>query len=64
LDVLPGPVSHEIFGNECDQIGRDNFPEACNDAPGVDRVKLHEYIGNAALQFFDSNLRVRRESPK
>jgi predicted dienelactone hydrolase len=64
LDVLPGPVSHEIFGNECDQIGRDNFPEACNDAPGVDRVKLHEYIGNAALQFFDSNLHVRRASPK
>ena len=64
LDVLPGPVSHEIFGNECDQVGRDNFPETCNDTPGVDRVKLHEYIGNAALQFFDSNLRVRRESPK
>ena len=64
LDVLPGPVSHEIFGNECDQVGRDNFPEACNDAPGVDRVKLHEYIGNAALQFFDANLHVRRESPK
>jgi predicted dienelactone hydrolase len=33
LDVLPGPVSHEIFGNECDQVGRDNYPEACNDAP-------------------------------
>jgi predicted dienelactone hydrolase len=64
LDVLPGPVSHEIFGNECDQVGRDNFPEACNDAPGVDRVKLHEYIGNAALQFFNANLHVRRESPK
>jgi hypothetical protein len=45
-------------------VGRDNFPETCNDTPGVDRVKLHEYIGNAALQFFDSNLRVRRESPK
>jgi predicted dienelactone hydrolase len=64
LDVLPGPVSHEIFGNECDQVGRDNFPEACNDAPGVDRVKLHEYIGNAALQFFNTNLHVRRENPK
>jgi predicted dienelactone hydrolase len=44
LDVLPGPVGHEIFGNECDQIGRDNFPEACNDAPGVDRARLHEHI--------------------
>jgi predicted dienelactone hydrolase len=63
LDVLPGPVSHEIFGNECDQLGRDNFPEACSDAPGVDRVKLHDYIGKAALEFFDTNLGVKRQSP-
>jgi predicted dienelactone hydrolase len=60
LDVLPGPIGHEIFDNECDQIGRDNFPEACNHAPGVDRVKLHAHIGNAALRFFDSNLRTDR----
>lgn len=64
LDVLPGPVGHEIFDNECDQIGRDNYPEACNDAPGVDRAMLHAYIGKVALQFFDANLHVRRESPK
>jgi predicted dienelactone hydrolase len=63
LDVLPGQVSHEIFDNECDQIGRDNYPESCIDAPGVDRAKLHEYIGNAALKFFDSNLGVQRQSP-
>jgi predicted dienelactone hydrolase len=64
LDVLTGPVSHEIFDNECDQTGRDNYPEACNDAPGVDRAKLHAYIGEAALQFFDFNLHVRRDSRK
>jgi predicted dienelactone hydrolase len=63
LDVLPGPVGHEIFGNECDQVGRDNYPEACTDAPGVDRAKLHEYIGNAAVRFFDTNLNVRRQGP-
>jgi predicted dienelactone hydrolase len=63
LDVLAGPVGHEIFDNECDQTGRDNFPKACIDAPGVDRAKLHEDIGNAALKFFDTNLRVRRRSP-
>ncbi len=33
LDVLPGPVGREIFDNECDQVGRDNYPEACVDAP-------------------------------
>jgi predicted dienelactone hydrolase len=64
LDVLPGPVGHEIFGNECDQLARDNFPEACSDAPGVDRIKLHDYIGKTALEFFDKNLGVRRQSPK
>ena len=63
LDVLPGQVSHEIFDNECDQVGRDNYPDACIDAAGVDRAKLHEYIGNAALKFFDANLKVKRQKP-
>jgi predicted dienelactone hydrolase len=63
LDVLPGQVNHEIFDNECDQLGRDNYPEGCVDAPGVDRVKLHEYIGNVAWKFFDTNLNARRQSP-
>ena len=63
LDILPGPVGHEIFTNECDQIGRDNYPESCIDPPSVDRGKLHAYIGNAALQFFDANLSVRRGNP-
>jgi predicted dienelactone hydrolase len=61
LDVLPGPVQHEIFGNECDELGRDNYPETCVDAAGVDRATLHEYIGNAALQFFDKSLGVQRQ---
>jgi predicted dienelactone hydrolase len=63
LDVLQGQVSHEIFGNECDQVGRDNYPDACIDAPGVDRAKLHEHIGSAALKFFDTNLGVQRQKP-
>jgi predicted dienelactone hydrolase len=62
LDILPGAVDHEIFGNECDQLGRDNYPSACIDAPGVDRAKLHEHIGGAALAFFDAHLGVRRLS--
>jgi predicted dienelactone hydrolase len=62
LDVLPGLVDHEIFVNECDALGRDTWPEACIDAPGIDRNKWHDYIGNAALKFFDTNLGVKRES--
>jgi hypothetical protein len=38
-------VNHEIFDHECDQIGRDNYP-----APGVDRAKLPEYIGNNGVR--------------
>jgi len=62
LEILPGPVGHEIFGNECDEVGRDNFPESCADAPGVDRAALHEHIGAAAVGFFDASLGVRRQA--
>ncbi|BBX02184.1 dienelactone hydrolase [Mycolicibacterium moriokaense] len=57
LNILPGDVDHEIFTNECNQIGRDEFPEACIDAPGVDRTALHREIADAASRFFDSHLR-------
>jgi predicted dienelactone hydrolase len=62
LDVMPGLVDHEIFVNECDDLGRDTWPEACIDAPGVDRNTWHEYIGSAALKFFDTNLGVQRDN--
>jgi predicted dienelactone hydrolase len=61
LEVLPGPVGHEIFDNECDAIGRDNFPEACADAPGVDRAAGGAPHPAAAAGFFDSTLGVRRQ---
>jgi predicted dienelactone hydrolase len=64
LDVLSGPVGHEIFDNECDQIGRDNYPESCNDPAGVDRAALHQYIGRTALDFFDASLSVHRTGSK
>ena len=60
LDVLPGLVDHEIFVNECNDEGRNEFPEACVDAPGVDRGKIHERVGTAAVKFFDAGLNVRR----
>jgi hypothetical protein len=56
LHVIPGPDDHEIFVNECDDEGRDEFPEACIDAPGVDRAAIHQTVGNAAVQFFDTSL--------
>src|SRR6185437_13172613 len=29
LVIIPGAVDHEIFVNECDAEGKDEFPEAC-----------------------------------
>ncbi len=63
LDVMAGAVDHEIFVNECDQDGRDTWPEACVDAAGVDRAQWHEHIGSAAVRFFDTTLDVMRSTP-
>lgn len=57
LNVLPGKVGHEIFLNECNQLGREQFPEACIDDPSVDRHLLHAEISSAATTFFDTQLR-------
>ena len=56
LVVIPGLVDHEIFVNECDDEGRDEFPKACIDASGVDRHAIHEAVGAPALEFFGVNL--------
>ncbi len=56
LHVIPGRVDHEIFVNQCDQEGKDEFPEACIDASGVDRGAIHKSVGEAALKFFGAHL--------
>jgi predicted dienelactone hydrolase len=56
LWVIPGPVGHEIFTNECDDEGKAEFPEGCIDHAGVDRHKLHDQIAAAALKFFSDKL--------
>ena len=59
LAVIPGDVDHEIFVNECDQEGRDEFPEACIDAPGVDRHAIHLDVARDVIRFFDATLAGR-----
>jgi predicted dienelactone hydrolase len=54
LSIIPGLVDHEIFVNECNEDGRDEFPETCIDAPGVDRAAIHEAVGSAAVKFFEA----------
>jgi predicted dienelactone hydrolase len=58
LHVIPGRVDHDIFVNECNEVGRNEFPQACIDAPGVDRAGIHAQIGDAAVRFFDASLNV------
>src|SRR6476469_5327706 len=58
LDVLPGRVDHDIFVNECNEEGKNEFPQACVDAPGIDRHTIHARIGEAAVKFFDKALNV------
>jgi predicted dienelactone hydrolase len=59
LWVIPGPVGHEVFTNECDDEGKNECPEACVDHAGVDRHALHGQIAAAALRFFEENLAGR-----
>lgn len=61
--VIPGLVDREIFVNECNQDGRDESPEACIDAPGVDRAAIHKLIGEAAVKFFGASLAASLTSP-
>jgi len=58
LAILPGLVDHEIFTNECNAGGRDEFPEACIDAPTVDRAAIHQTVGQAAVRFFRATLGI------
>ena len=60
LQVIPGQVDHDIFVNECNEEGRNEFPQACIDAPGVERAAIHAQVGAAAVRFFDASLNVPR----
>jgi predicted dienelactone hydrolase len=60
LYVIPGRVDHDIFVNECNEDGRNEFPQACIDAPGVDRGRIHALIAEAAFRFFEASLNVAR----
>jgi len=60
LHVIPGRVDHDIFVNECNEAGRNEFPQACIDAPGVDRASIHAQVGETAVRFFDASLNMLR----
>jgi predicted dienelactone hydrolase len=63
LAIIPGPVDHDVFTNECNEDGRDQFPGGCIDAPGVDRAAVHKSVGDAAVRFFGTWLSASSTSP-
>src|SRR5262249_17317710 len=60
LYVIPGRADPAIFIKQWNEAGRNAIPQACIDAPGVDRGKIHALIGDAALKFYDASLNVPR----
>jgi predicted dienelactone hydrolase len=56
LAILPG-VSHYTFLDTCAPAGESTVVPYCQDAPGVDREKVHVEVAGMALQFFANNLR-------
>ena len=58
-------VSKYLTVDEIDRALRslaDEFPEACIDAQGVDRAAIHQTVGAAAVNFFDTNLKGGKEN--
>src|SRR5262249_22844741 len=60
LDVIPGRVDHDIFVNECNEEGKNEFPQACIDAPGVDRHRSNARPGEGAVNFSNKAQSVPR----
>ena len=53
LAVVPEPVSHYGFINECTEHGKRQSPMICVDPPGTDRADIHARIANDAFEFFE-----------
>jgi predicted dienelactone hydrolase len=62
LELLPG--THEIYTNECNREGREEFPSACIDAPGVDRAAIHKSVGETAVTFFREAFAAPARQPR
>lgn len=56
LVLFPG-AGHYTFFATCTSMGRKAQPELCEDAPGIDRQRIHERAANLAIAFFSRQLR-------
>lgn len=56
LVLFPG-AGHYTFFATCTSMGRKAQPELCEDAPGIDRQRVHERAANLAVAFFSRQLK-------
>ena len=58
MTLIPGSASHYVFLNEVSKGGKLLLDKrVAHDAPSVDRAKIHDEVGCAAVQFFDKHLK-------
>jgi len=56
LVLFPG-AGHYTFFATCTSMGRKAQPELCEDAPGIDRQRIHERAADLAVAFFSRQLK-------
>lgn len=56
--VLPGNVSHYTFLSTCTAAGKAGVHPYCDDAPDVDRDKVHAQVAGMAITFFTRSLHI------
>lgn len=58
MTLIPGSASHYVFLNEVTKGGKMLLDKrVAHDAPTVDRAKIHDEVGSAAVHFFDKHLK-------
>jgi predicted dienelactone hydrolase len=56
LVILPGGVAHYTFLDPCTPLGKKQLAMLCSNAPGVNRVRIHDKVAAMAAQFFAAHL--------
>lgn len=56
LVKLPGGVAHYTFLDPCTPAAAKQMPAYCANAPGVNRVRIHDHVAAMAAQFFTAHL--------
>lgn len=56
LVILPGGVAHYTFLQPCTPAGTKHLRTYCGDAPGVNRVHVHDKVSAMAARFFAAHL--------